>query len=65
MDRRFGYFVFGGAVIGALLGIMVTAGGGNAMVGLVIGGLVGLAIGWFAGAARMEQEKQAAKKSKE
>ena len=45
MDKLFGYFVFGGLLIGALMGI-------------AIGAIVGASIGWFAGAAYIEQKKQ-------
>jgi hypothetical protein len=65
MDRRFGYFVFGGAAIGALLGMLFTAGRSNAVEGLGIGALVGVAIGWFAAAAWLEQQKEAARKNKQ
>ncbi len=58
MDKRkFGYFVFGGALIGAALGWLWSA-GNNPLVGLGIGALVGLAIGWFAAAAMLEQSKK-------
>ena len=57
MDKRFGYFVFGGLLVGSFLGWMWTA-SGNAIFGLGIGALVGTAIGWFAGAAIMEREKK-------
>lgn len=57
MDKKFGYFVFGGMIVGIFLGLLWSA-GGNAIWGLVIGGLVGTAIGWFAAAAAMEQEKK-------
>lgn len=45
--RRFGYFVFGGALIGAFLGWLWTA-SGNALLGLAGGAVVGTFIGWFA-----------------
>ncbi len=51
MERRFGYFVFGGLVIGALLGMLFSAASRNIAMGVVVGALIGLAIGWFAGAA--------------
>lgn len=57
MDKRFGYFVFGGLLLGTLLGWMWTA-SGNAILGLGVGALVGTAIGWFAAAAIMEREKK-------
>lgn len=57
MDRKFGYFVFGGALIGAALGWLWSA-GNNPLVGLSIGALVGVAIGWFAAAAMLQQNKK-------
>ena len=51
MDRRFGYFVFGGLVIGALFGLMFSAASKNMVMGLVGGATIGVAIGWFAAAA--------------
>lgn len=57
MDRKFGYFVFGGMIFGIFLGLLWSA-GGNVIWGLVIGGLAGTAIGWFAAAAVIEQEKK-------
>lgn len=57
MDRKFGYYIFGGMVLGAMFGLLWSA-GGNVIAGLIIGGLAGTAIGWFAAAAAMEQEKK-------
>jgi O-antigen/teichoic acid export membrane protein len=58
MDKKkFGYYVFGGAIIGAFLGLN-WSGGGNPLVGLGLGALIGTAIGWFAAAYVMEQDKQ-------
>ncbi len=57
MDKRFGYFVFGGMLIGAFFGLMWAA-GGNTILGIGIGALAGVAIGWFGAAAVMEKEKQ-------
>lgn len=58
MDKRkFGYYVFGGAFLGAALGGMWSA-GNNPLVGLGIGALVGVAIGWFVAAAMLQQNKK-------
>jgi hypothetical protein len=51
MDRKFGYFVFGGMLIGALFGSGVGAANGNAIAGIGLGALVGAFLGWFIGAA--------------
>lgn len=57
MDKKFGYYIFGGLLIGALFGLLWAA-RGNAILGIGIGALVGMAIAWFAAAAAMEIEKQ-------
>jgi hypothetical protein len=58
MDKKkFGYYVFGGAIIGAFLGLIWSA-GSNALLGLGYGALIGTAIGWFAAAYVMEQDKK-------
>ena len=58
MDKRkFGYYVFGGALIGAAFGLIWSA-GNNSLVGMGIGALIGVAIGWFAAAAMLQQNKK-------
>jgi hypothetical protein len=60
MGKKFGYFVFGGLLIGALFGF-IWVGGGNALVSIGIGALIGTAIGWFFAAYVLENEKKAKK----
>jgi hypothetical protein len=55
--KKFGYYVFGGALIGAFLGMSWSA-GGNPLIGFGIGALIGMAIGWFAAAAMLQQNKK-------
>ena len=55
MDKTFGYYIFGGLLLGTLLGSGWSA-NGNPMVGIGIGALIGAAIGWFAAAAAMEKK---------
>ena len=55
MDKKFGYYIFGGLLIGALFGLLWSA-NGNPMLGIVIGALAGAAIGWFIAAAIMEKK---------
>jgi ABC-type uncharacterized transport system permease subunit len=57
MDKKFGYYAFGGALIGAFLGLAWSA-GNNPVAGLGIGALVGLFIGWFIAAAVRENSKK-------
>jgi ABC-type uncharacterized transport system permease subunit len=57
MEKKFGYYIFGGLLIGALFG-MLWAGSGNPILGIAIGALAGTAIGWFAAAYMMEKEKE-------
>ena len=57
MSKKFGYIIFGGLLIGVLLGSLWAA-GGDAILGIAIGGFVGASIGWFAAAAAMEKEKE-------
>lgn len=56
MDKKFGYYIFSGMLLGAVLGMMWAA-KGNLLLGLGVGAFVGAAIGWFGAAAVMEKEK--------
>ncbi len=56
MDKKFGYYIFGGLLIGALFGLLWST-GGNVLLGIGTGALVGAAIGWFASAAILEEQK--------
>jgi len=57
MDKTFGYYIFGGMLLGAIFGTLWAA-KGNLMLGLVIGALAGAFIGWFAAAAAKEIGKE-------
>jgi hypothetical protein len=57
MDRRFGYFILLGLVIGGLFG-RIAAGNGNALLGMGGGALFGVFLGWFVAAIVMEREKR-------
>jgi ABC-type uncharacterized transport system permease subunit len=57
MDKTFGYFIFGGLLIGAMFGL-IGAGGNNPLMGIGIGALAGAFIGWFIAAAVLEQKKK-------
>jgi hypothetical protein len=56
MDKKSGYYIFGGLLIGALFGL-IWAG----LVGLGIGALIGTAIGWFLAAYVLEKDKKTKK----
>lgn len=56
MDKKFGYYIFGGMLIGALLGLSWFA-ARNALVGLGSGALIGTFVGWFV-AAYVFQKKE-------
>ncbi len=57
MDKKFGYYIFGGMLLGAIFGI-VWATEGNLILGLGTGALTGAFIGWFAAAAAIEIGKE-------
>lgn len=57
MDKTFGYYVFGGLLIGTLFG-SIWAGASNPLMGAGIGALAGTFIGWFIAAAVLEQNKK-------
>ncbi len=56
MDKKFGYYAFGGMLIGALLGLG-WAGTGNVLAGLGGGALIGAFIGWFLAAAALQKKE--------
>jgi ABC-type uncharacterized transport system permease subunit len=56
MDKKFGYYIFGGMLIGALFGV-IWAGNGTPILSIAIGALIGTAIGWFAAAYSQEKDK--------
>jgi hypothetical protein len=57
MDKKFGYYIFGGLVIGILVGLLWSA-NGNPLLGIGFGALAGAGIGWFAAAAMLEKGKE-------
>ena len=60
MDKKYGYYIFGGTLVGALFG-MIWVENGNLILGIAIGALIGTAIGWFAAAYAQEKEKNESK----
>jgi ABC-type uncharacterized transport system permease subunit len=57
MDKTFGYYIFGGLLIGAMFGL-IWAAGNNPLMGIGIGAMAGAAIGWFIAAAVLEQRNK-------
>ena len=57
MDKKIGYYIFGGMFIGAIFGLF-WIGTGNPILSIANGALIGTAIGWFAAAYMMEKEKE-------
>lgn len=55
MDRKFGYFIFGGMLVGALFGVIFG------LPGIVVGALAGAFLGWFAAAIVDDQTKKQSK----
>jgi membrane protease YdiL (CAAX protease family) len=56
MDKKFGYYIFGGLLIGTTFG-MFWVKNGNLVLSIAIGALIGTAIGWFAAAYAQEKGK--------
>jgi len=56
MERRFGFYIVLGLVIGGFLGVGFGAAIENATLGIALGALGGLFIGWFAAAAARERQ---------
>jgi len=57
MDKKFGYYIFGGLLLGAFLGWMWSA-SNNPLVGMGIGAFFGAGIGWFIAAAVFEKRDE-------
>ncbi len=58
MDRRlFGICIFFGLAIGANFGIFIGKANGNLPLGIGIGALAGVFIGWFVAAAILQNRR--------
>ena len=60
MNKVFGYYIFGGLLIGALFG-RIWAASSNPIMGIGIGAIAGAFLGWFIAAAVLEQNKKSEK----
>jgi hypothetical protein len=58
MEKRFGYYIFVGAAIGGVFGIGLGAANGNVALGLGLGALGGVFIGWFMAAAALQNRDE-------
>ena len=56
-DRNFGYYVYLGLLSGAAFGFGLGTANGNTFLGVGLGTLAGVFIGWFIGAAQVEKRK--------
>ncbi len=55
MNGTFGKYLVAGLAIGALFGFGIGAARGNSLLGVGVGALVGVFVGWFAAAAAQER----------
>jgi hypothetical protein len=56
MDRRFGYYIALGLVIGVVFGMGVGAASGNTLLWIGFGALGGVFTGWFVAAAALQNQ---------
>ena len=54
MDRRSEYYIALGAVIGVVFGLGVGAASGNTLLGIGLGAIGGVFMGWFVAAAALQ-----------
>jgi hypothetical protein len=57
MDRRFGYYIVLGLVVGVVFGFLVGAASGNALFGIGLGALGGVFAGWFIAAVALQNQR--------
>lgn len=57
MDKIFGYCILGGALVGAMFGLIAVR-GIHPLTGIGTGALIGTFVGWFLAAAILEQRKK-------
>jgi hypothetical protein len=55
MEKRIGYFALLGLLIGVIFGTGLGAANGNPLVGLALGALAGVFLGWFIAVIVSEQ----------
>lgn len=57
MDRKYGFYIVVGMLVGAIFGMGLGAASGNAYQGMGIGALAGVFVGWFIAAAALNRGK--------
>jgi hypothetical protein len=55
MDRKFGIYILVGLVIGVFFGMLLGPAIGNNLLGIGLGALGGVFVGWFAAAAALKR----------
>jgi ABC-type uncharacterized transport system permease subunit len=58
MERKFGYYIVLGLLIGVVFGMGVGAASGNTIFGIGLGALSGVFIGWFVAVASQNRNKE-------
>jgi hypothetical protein len=58
MERKFGYYIVLGLVIGAIFGMGLGAASENTTWGIALGALFGVFIGWFVAAAALQNRNK-------
>lgn len=64
MERKFGYYIVAGPLLGSVVGAFLGAVNGNAIVGIALGALAGVFLGWFVAAAVFENQNKSNKTPK-
>jgi hypothetical protein len=55
LDDKFGYYMIAGLLIGAVFGLGLGAARGNNLLGIAIGALAGIFVGWFVAVATLKR----------
>ena len=58
MERKFGYYIVLGLLIGMVFGMGLGAANGNTIWGIGLGALFGVFIGWFVAAAALQNRNK-------
>ena len=58
MERKFGYFIVLGLLIGVVFGMGLGVANGNTIWGIGLGALFGVFIGWFVAAAALQNRNK-------